>query len=244
LKKVESLTLISLIACFLFNLSPNSAEAAKCDKLPEVAWWSQSHAKVIATVDRGYKGNWQKYIGRWQSYRDRMQALLDSNSVAVVKSRGIRMRGKQLADHIKDIDSRLNVLRCLEKENENSAGIDLENFNTAAGGNSPARSNKTQVAAISGKQLDIEVTAKCIKDSAVFQITNLGAKWPRLGEINIYKINGKALLSKRRVRMRNSQQATFKIRKRGGGSYGPVGLWVSPSWDKRAFKYDAIVTCG
>ncbi|MDP7600071.1 MAG: hypothetical protein QF605_01685 [Rhodospirillales bacterium] len=51
------------------------------------------------------------------------------------------------------------------------------------------------------------------------------------------------MLSKRRVRMRNSQHATFKIRKRSGGSYGAVGLWVSPSWDKRAFNYDARVTC-
>jgi|TARA_B100000315_G_C14588987_1_gene594710 hypothetical protein len=244
LRKIILVTLLGLIGATFLVISPKTAEAAQCDRLPDVAWWSKSHAKVIATVDKNYQGNWQKYIGRWQSYRDRMQKLLASDSIAVVKSRGLKMQGKQLENHIKDINSRLSVLRCLEQESEASAGIDLANFSTAAGGNSPARSKGTQVAAVTGKQLDIEVTAKCVKDTAVFQITNLGNKWPRLGEINIYKVDGKSLLSKRRVRMANSQQATFKIRKRGGGSYGAVGLWVSPSWDTRAFKYDAVVVCG
>ena len=244
MKNLLFVALISLIAYSLLVISPTSAEAAKCDRLPDVAWWSKSHAKVIATVDGRYQGNWQKYIGRWISYRDRMQKLFANKSVAVVKSRGIRMQGVQLQNHIKDINSRLDVLNCLKNEKEASAGIELENFNTAAGGNSSVATKKSQFAAITGNQLDIEVTAKCDKDSAIFQITNLGNKWPRLGEIYVYKIDGKALLSKRRVRMGNSQQATFRIRKRGGGSYGPVGLWVSPSWDKRAFKYDATITCG
>ena len=172
-----------------------------------------------------------------------MKKLLASNSVSVVKSRGIKMRRKQPKNHIEDINSWLDVLRYLEKESETLTGSDLENFSTAAGGYSSTRTKAIQVAAISSEQFDIEVTAKCVKDTAVFQITNLGDKWPRLGEINIYKIDGKTLLSKRRVRMRNSQHATFKIRKRSGGSYGAVGLWVSPSWDKRAFNYDARVIC-
>jgi len=243
LRKLVFVSLFSLIAYSSLVISPNSAAAAKCNKLPDVEWWSKTHAKVITTVERRYQGNWQRYIERWQSYRDRMQILFANNSVAVVKSRGIRMRGKQLQDHIKDINARLDVLHCLKKESEAAAEADLENFSTAAGGNQTASTKGTQVAAISGKQLDIEVTATCVEGTAVFQITNLGNKWPRLGEINIYKVEGKALLSKRRVRMGNSQQATFKIRKRGGGSYGAVGLWVSPSWDTRAFKYDAVVTC-
>ena len=153
------------------------------------------------------------------------------------------MQGKQLENHIKDINSWLDVLRYLVKESEASTGSNLEDFSTAAGGYSSTRTKAIQVAAISSEQFDIEVTAKCVKDTAVFQITNLGDKWPRLGEINIYKIDGKTFLSKRRVRMRNSQQATFKIRKRSGGSYGAVGLWVLPNWDKSAFKYDARVIC-
>ena len=75
------------------------------------------------------------------------------------------------------------------------AGSDLEDSSTAAGGYSSTRTKAIQVAAISSEQFDIEVTAKCGKDMAVFQITNLGDKWPRLGKINIYKIDSKTLLS-------------------------------------------------
>ena len=229
---------------------PNSANAtfhaAKCEKLPNVEWWSKSHARVIRTVTKNYKGNWNRYIGRWQTYHNRMQKLFNSKSVAVVKSRGLKLKGKQFEAHIKDINARLKVLRCLEKSQQEIEAKDLESFSTAAGGNtpkSPKNSRATQVASGTGKNLDIEVTARCIKDTAVFQITNLGKKWPRLGEINIYKVDGKALISKRRVRMTNSQQATFKVRKRGTNSNGTVGIWISPSWNKRAFKYDAKINC-
>jgi hypothetical protein len=39
--------------------------------------------------------------------------ILDANSVAVVKSRNIKMKGKVLEDHIKRIDQRISVLNCL-----------------------------------------------------------------------------------------------------------------------------------
>jgi hypothetical protein len=105
-----------------------------------------------------------------------MKKLLASNSVTVVKSRGIKMRRKQLKNHIEDINSWLDVLRYLEKESETLTGSDLENFSTAAGGYSSTHTKAIQVTAISGEQFDVEVTAKCVKDMAVFQITNLGDK--------------------------------------------------------------------
>jgi hypothetical protein len=257
LKNILLIGLVLLSTSFISFSTPSFAQGAKCDDLPKVEWWSGTHEKVIATVKRRYQGNWKKYISRWESYLGRMEKLHNAGATAVVKSRGLKIRGKQLANHITDINSRISVLNCLKKNQEvrNSKDEQFEkeiaNFNTAAGGKTPQKfqapevqHNTTEVAAITGKQLDIEVTAKCDKDSALFQITNLGDKWPRLGEINIYRVKGNSLLSKRRVRMGNSQQATFRIRKRGGGSYGTVGIWVSPSWVKRAFAYDAKITCG
>jgi len=249
--KVSAFILSSILISFS---SPSFAQGKKCDQLPKVEWWSSTHTKVIATVDKRYQGDWAKYIGRWKSYLTRMEKLYGSDSVAVVKSRGLKLQGKQLADHIKDIQARISVLRCLQKNKAVPVGepteSELDAMTTASNGPPPKEFQtadvklvSTQVAAVSGKRLKIEVTAKCDKDAALFQITNLGEKWPRLGEINIYRVNGKSLLSKRRVRMANSQQATFKIRKRGGGSYGNVGIWISPSWEKRAFVYDAKINC-
>jgi hypothetical protein len=255
LKNIFAITLIiSIGALALVSFSsPSSARNLNCNQLPQVAWWHSTHEKVTATVDKRYKGNWDRYILRWMTYLDRMQDLYDTGSIAVVKSRGLRLKGKQLADHISDIRVRISVLNCLKKykaSEEEEFERELGNFNTASGGKPPktfqapeVQKVSPQTATVTGANLDVEVTATCDKSTAVFQITNLGDKWPRLGEINIFRVQGTSLLSKRRVRMANSQQATFRIRKRGGGTYGKVGLWISPSWQKRNFKYDAIISC-
>ena len=247
MKNASTFCFIILTGALLVLSSPSNAKGAQCDALPKVEWWSDSHSKVSATVERRYQGDWNKYIRKWKSYQRRMQKLHKAGSIAVVKSRGLRLQGKQLANHIDDIRARINVLYCLKKNYEEGIGEDLEQLETAAGGPPPKEFQRPeveqQIASLPIQKLDVEVTAKCVNDTAVFQITNLGAKWPRLGEINIYRVEGTSLLSKRRVRMANSQQATFRIRRRGGGGYGSVGVWISPSWKKRAFKYDAKITC-
>ena len=88
----RALIFLSLVAAFAFGVSPAEAQKVKCDPLPKVEWWSQSHAKVIATVDKRYKGDWEKYIARWEKYGSRMEKTLAAKSVAVVKSRGIKLR--------------------------------------------------------------------------------------------------------------------------------------------------------
>ncbi|MDP6925614.1 MAG: hypothetical protein QGG84_00820, partial [Rhodospirillales bacterium] len=56
--------------------------------------------------------------------------------------------------------------------------------------------NPTEIASITKHDLSVEINAKCDKTTTIFQLTNLGEKWPRLGTINIYRIEDKALLSK------------------------------------------------
>ena len=91
--------------------------------------------------------------------------------------------------------------------------------------------------------MEIDVEARCEVGDATFKLTNLGARWPRLGEINIHRTDTKALLVKRRLRMRNSQQLIYKIpANRLGGAQG-VGFFVKPSWYDRPFKYDATINC-
>ena len=96
---------------------------------------------------------------------------------------------------------------------------------------------------MSGKSLDLEVTAECENNVVTFQITNLGDRWPQLGSINIYGADNKALVSKRRMKLRNSQQVTFKISRNKAKKAKVLGLWIEPSWFKRPFKYDIKQSC-
>ncbi len=235
------ITFHALIFAFALSFTafiPAQAKAAKCDPLPNVEWWSKSHKKVIKSVNKKYKGNWDKYIARWQRYKKNMVKIQSKKGVAEVKSRGIKMRGKILDDHIKQIDQRLAVLDCLKA-------------NAVAARKSKSKKKKVkskgktqpQVASVTGDKLDVEVVASCEKQGVLFKITNLGEKWPRLSTINIYRTDTKGVLSKRRLRLASSQQATFRVRGKKAEDAGEVGLWIEPSWFNRKFKYDTKINC-
>ena len=227
--KVSSFVVCCFVVFSSFAVAADTvqAQSAKCDPLPKVEWWSQTHAKVIATVEKQYKGDWSKYIDLWKKYGTRMQKILDAKSVAVVKSRGIKMRGKDLQEHIKQVNRRIVVLECLrETYSKPLQGEDLD-----------------QVAAVSGASLDLQVIATCNNGAVNFQIINLGEKWPKLASINIYRTDTKVLISKRRMKLRNSQQITFKVSREKAQVAGELGLWVEPTWTKRPFKYDVKQIC-
>ena len=69
--------------------------------------------------------------------------------------------------------------------------------------------------------------------SATFAIYNMRKK----GKKRVRK-----LISKRRMRLKYGQRASFKIKTSQLPS-GRVGLWVKPGWYKRDFDYDATVRC-
>ena len=230
-----------------------AAKAASCPALPDVIWWKTTHVKIVRYVDRKYSGDWTPYIIKWENYKKKMQGILDGNGTALVKSRDIRLRGKQLAEHIIQIEERLVVTRCLKDKfsgqvaqngTGNSSGDRINsNVHQASLVNGPAISKEDQIASIVEAKLDVEVTARCDGDTPTFQVTNLGDKWPRLAAISIHRTDGNALVSKRRMKLANSQQATFKIRKRGKALRGEIGIFVQPSWAKRPFRYDTKIRC-
>lgn len=90
------------------------AIAKACPRLPEVAWWDTTPQKIVEYVDQTFQGDWDPYIAKWEAYRIRMTQIRDNNGAAVVKSRGLRLEGDTLIDHIRDIDQRLKVTRCLK----------------------------------------------------------------------------------------------------------------------------------
>lgn len=237
-----------------------AAKAARCPALPNVVWWKTTHVKIVKYVDRKYSGDWDPYIQKWVAYKKKMQGILESKGTALVKSRDIRLNGKNLAAHIIQIEQRLVVTRCLQqkfsgqlahKRNAPSggAGKDQINPNIHLVGLTTRRTSlriarqQERIAAISEARLDVEITARCDGDMPIFQVTNLGEIWPRLAAISIHRTNGNALVSKRRIKLSNSQQATFKVRKRGKALRGEIGIFIQPAWAKRAFRYDTKIRC-
>ena len=87
---------------------------ASCPNLPNVAWWKTTRIKIVNYVDLKYRGNWVPYIQKWEAYKQRMEGILASNGTALVKSRNIRLYGDKLAFHIKEIERRLEVTKCLK----------------------------------------------------------------------------------------------------------------------------------
>jgi hypothetical protein len=257
---ITGFTLISLKAVQAADRTEDIASrASSCPALPDVVWWKTSHVKIVKYVDRKYRGNWTPYIVRWENYRSKMQDILERNGTALVKSRDIRLRGRQLAEHIVQIEQRLTVTRCLKRkfsgqlaQNNNASGdsgndrinpnIRLASLEKRSAARSPT-SSQDRVSSINDAKLDIEVTARCDGDTVTFQVTNLADVWPRLAAISIHRTKNNALVSKRRMRLKNSQQATFKVRKRGKALKGEIGLFVQPAWAKRPFRYDSKIRC-
>lgn len=214
------------------------ATTRKCDPLPQVDWWSKTPAEVRQSVASQYDGDWDKYIERWKRHHKSMKNSFEKNQPRIVKSRGITLRGKILEAHVGKIEKRIEVLECL-KANAEAANTGQD---TAAASLETASGAPTR-AVITGDQLDIKIEAECSGGQASFKLTNVGERWPRLGEINIHRLDTKGLLVKRRLLMRGSQQMTFRIPRNGQQGIAGVGIFVSPSWFPRTFKYDAVVNC-
>ena len=234
----------------------------RCEALPQVDWWSKSPAAVKNMVIKKYNGDWGKYIERWKTHYRSMKQSSDNDKPRVVKSRGLTLRGKILERHVTKIEKRIEVLKCMQKNaeivearranisgptsptavklNGASAAIpksvsDVANFETASGGSS--------IAMVSGPQLDLEVAANCSGEQVKFRLTNIGDKWPRTGEVNIYRTDTKALLMKRRIRMRNLQRMSIVLPPSRLKGAGEVAIFVKPGWFDRNFKYDLTANC-
>ena len=109
---------MAVIAVYLMiSAIPNKeAHAAACPGLPDVAWWKTNHANIVQYVNQHYNGRWDSYIAKWRSYRDKMKAIHDKKGTAIVKSRGVRLKGKSLEKHISDVEKRIFITHCLKEK--------------------------------------------------------------------------------------------------------------------------------
>ena len=108
--------MVMIAGYMIISATPNNeAQAATCPVLPNVSWWKSSHDKIVQYVDRQYNGKWDSYIAKWQNYRDKMQAILDKQGTAIIKSRGISLKGQSLEKHISDVEQRIRITECLKE---------------------------------------------------------------------------------------------------------------------------------
>ncbi|MEE2745851.1 MAG: hypothetical protein VX617_03100 [Pseudomonadota bacterium] len=136
-------TFLALI-CLIITISKTQqmeAQAANCRILPNVSWWKASHQEIIKFVEENYDGKWEPYIKKWQIYLVKMKSILKNNGTAIVKPKGLRLRGEKLRKHIDDVETRIQITRCLKEkhgsrfasyEDENDMGLKLKTSNILA----------------------------------------------------------------------------------------------------------------
>ena len=109
---------MAVIAVYLMiSTIPNKeAHAAACPGLPDVAWWKSNHTNIVQYVNQHYNGSWDSYIAKWKNYRDKMKAIHDKMGTAIIKSRGVRLKGKSLEKHISDVEKRISITNCLKEK--------------------------------------------------------------------------------------------------------------------------------
>ena len=92
--------MVMIAGSMIITTQPNNeAQAASCPNLPEVSWWKTNHDKIVDYVEQRYKGEWEPYLNKWRDYKNKMRAIYEKNGTAIVKSRGIRLRGASLMHH-------------------------------------------------------------------------------------------------------------------------------------------------
>ena len=118
---------IIIILCLSLFVLPNiawseisikksiAAKIASCPELPKVTWWKTTRIKIVKYVDFKYRGNWGPYILKWETYKRKMEGILANDGTALVKSRNVSLHGEELAFHIKEIEQRLKVTKCLQR---------------------------------------------------------------------------------------------------------------------------------
>ena len=116
-KKATIIGIVIIVGYMLISAIPNNeAHAASCPALPEVAWWETTHDKIVRHVEQHYSGKWDPYIEKWKKYRDKMKSIFDNKGTAIVKSKGVRLKGSFLQNHIIKVDKRILITKCLKRK--------------------------------------------------------------------------------------------------------------------------------
>ncbi len=241
----KNILLSALVAALALVFSANTA-LAQCKPFPAYELWNTlSHERAKSYVKRKLKGDWTPYISHLEKQLKNIEKIVESGKGARLKHKGetVTLTGKKLLEYQQASLARLDVVQCLADEMEVA---DLNNFATAAGDEEPVTevSAKTAMAGRDASEMKLEVSTSCSNGVSRFKIKNQGPDWPKAGSFSIFRIDGgkKYPVSARRMRLKQGQFASFTVKKSRNPS-GNLGLFVGPTWYKRAFAYDATLTC-
>lgn len=94
--------------------------------------------------------------------------------------------------------------------------------------------------------LKMEIMTHCRDGNAFFRVKNAGESWPKTSVFAIYYVGekGRKLIAKRRMRLKDGQRASFKVKMAKLPAGSRLGMWIQPGWYQRDFSYDATITCG
>jgi len=106
------------------------------------------------------------------------------------------------------------------------------------------QSHSAETAQAGAAALKLEITTRCDRGAATFQVKNAGTAWPKTSTFAVYRLSpgGGHVIAKRRMRLSAGQKASFRI-KASRNTTGRLGLNVNPSWYSRAKVLDAKVDC-
>jgi hypothetical protein len=97
---------------------------AECEAFPKVEWWENlSHDTVREFVDEEFDGSWAPYLEKWDVRRIKLKRLADNDMSLTIDKTGTVLKGASLKAHIKNVEKRLQVARCLAAT-EDSSGFD------------------------------------------------------------------------------------------------------------------------
>jgi len=237
--------LFALAATLVFSLPYNNAWA-QCGTFPDHPLWSPlTHDRVQNYVKRSLKGDWESYIVHLKKQLVKVGEIVDAGKSARIKHKGqtVTLSGEKLA-HYKDASqTRLDVVQCLAEQDHESELVSLDNLPSDKGGEE--QDVEVPVTAVARKsRLKLEMSSSCSDGVSRFKITNRGPDWPKASSFSIFRIEGadKYPVSLRRMRLKSGQTVSFTVKKSRNPS-GNLGLFVDPGWYKRAFVFDATLTC-
>lgn len=255
LRKKMNILLTTAFAAVLYSV-PGVAHA-DCGYIPQLkAWGGMTNARVERYVEKRLDGDWQPYVDHLEKQLESVRAIEAAGRSAKIrhKDQYIKLSGKRLDAYINASEKRFEVVSCLAEQSDGFMAASLNDFATAAGSTTdeapleeiPANRGwaTVQKASVSSGMLRLNVSTSCENGNAVFKVTNRGGAWPKASIFSIYRMGGesKQVISSRRMRLKENQSSTFKI-KASKNPTGHLGLFVDPSWYKRGFDYDATIRC-
>ena len=232
-----------IFAVFLFVAATSQAQAA-CSPFPSSEYLgSFTHAQVRDYVGKAHGGDWTPYLVTLQKNLTDLESVQRTDSGTVINVRGTptKLNASALDRFVYTSRQWLQVAQCLAEE-QNIAS--LNNFSTAAGGDSHVVALQSEVASLSVNPLKVKISSTCEGGETVFTVVNAGSDWPDTGVFSMFRIDGanRQMISARRMTLTAGETKTFKISKIQNMT-GEVGMAIEPSWYKRPFQIDASAQC-